>query len=359
VTRRLLMAGVGFPYPDAISDYARDVAAGLDAEVEWVWPLQEGVRLSDALARDRALAAAARRDLRGWSVLLHWSPVNLGYRGMPMSSAGLPALLGRRGARVVTFLHELTEEAPGTKRSKVARQRRAVTTLAHGSARVVVTADERMEWLARNAPAAAKRADVIPLWSLVPVVPAPPRPAGDVPVLGMLGWNSAGCDPALVAGAVRHLCDGGTPARVLLVGRPGRHSEPGGRWAAAAGAEGVTFEFTGELPAEDVSRALGGVDVYLHVDATGALPRRVSFVTALAHGLPVVVLPSPVWRHLTPGTDVVVTSPTPAALADTVARLLDDPASRARVGDAARATYGRLLSRDTGLRRLGEALWPT
>ena len=355
------MAGVGFPYPDAIGEYARDVAEGLDAEVEWAWPVQEGVRLRDALARDRALRALVPRDLRGWSALVHWSPVNLGYRGLPLAASRLPAMLSARGARVVTVLHELTEEPPPpglARRARVVWQRRAVRTVARGSARVVVTAEERLDLLSRDAPEAAERATVVPLWTLLPVVAPAPREAGGPPLLGMLGWNSHGCDPALVAGAVRLLRDAGTPARVLLVGRPGRRSEPGERWAAAGARAGVTFEFTGELPPEEVSRTIGSVDVYLHVDATGALPRRVSFVTALAHGLPVVVLRDGVWRHLTPGTDGVVTDPTPGAVADTVGRLLRDDGERARVGGAARGTYERLLSREAGLRALAELLWP-
>ncbi len=365
------MLGVGFAYPDAITDFAHDVAAGLGdrgAEVAWAWPALRGTGLAEAVRRDRALATAGPADLAGWTALLHWSPVNLGWHGAPLLAARVPAALRRRGARVVTFLHELADEAPASaaRRARAAWQVRALDLAARGSHRVVVTADERLDRLRRDAPAAAGRADVVPLWTLVPVsdapappgAPTPPPAAPPPPRLGLLGWNSAGVDPALVTTALRRLRDGGQPASLVLIGRPGRHSEPGERWHAAATAAGVDVTFTGEVALPEVSRWLRSLDAYLHLDGTGALPRRGSFVAALAHGLPVVALRGTVWRRLDPGTEVVEADPTPEAVASTLRDLLADDARRARVGAAARAAYERLLSREAGLGRLEEVLWP-
>ena len=109
---------------------------------------------------------------------------------------------------------------------------------------------------------------------------------------------------------------------------------------------------TGHLPAEDVSAALHASDLACFPFTAGATTKSGAVLSAFAHGLPAVVTAAdPPDPRLDDGRTVVVAPRVRdgAALADALARLLDDPALRERVAAggaelAAERTWPRIAA---------------
>jgi D-inositol-3-phosphate glycosyltransferase len=123
-------------------------------------------------------------------------------------------------------------------------------------------------------------------------------------------------------------------------------------WAAHCRvADRVTI--TGHLPATEVSAALHAADAAAFPFTAGTTTKSGALLTAFAHGLPTVVTATdPPDPDLVDGATVVVADRVrdADALVDALARLLDDPALRARV-----AAGGRGLAADRTWPRIAAA----
>ena len=151
----------------------------------------------------------------------------------------------------------------------------------------------------------------------------------------------------------------GRPVRLRIIGegplRPALEAQ-----AAALGlADRV--ELLGERPPADVEAAYRWADVFWHtgiVDSQGdrdGLPNVVP--EAMAHGLPVVSSAAGgAAEAVLDGQTGLIADPTdPAALADAIKQLADDPALRARLGAAGRAWVEENFLAEVNTRRLAQA----
>jgi glycosyltransferase involved in cell wall biosynthesis len=124
------------------------------------------------------------------------------------------------------------------------------------------------------------------------------------------------------------------------------------RWSRSFGvARHVTI--TGHLPAADVSAALHASDLAAFPFTAGATTKSGALLSAFAHGLPTIVTAAdPPDPDLVDGRSVVVAPRVRDAtvLVEAIARLLDEPALRARV-----AAAGTALVADRTWPRIAEA----
>lgn len=111
-------------------------------------------------------------------------------------------------------------------------------------------------------------------------------------------------------------------------------------YKALASALGISdlVEFPGAIPHRDVPDALGRMDVFVAASRLDSESFGVAVIEASACGVPVIVsdaggLPEVVIDGV---TGLIVPRERPAILADTMARLADDPKLRAQMGDAGR-----------------------
>lgn len=100
----------------------------------------------------------------------------------------------------------------------------------------------------------------------------------ETPVLGVFGGPHPSRLVDWVAGATRHLRERGIEHRILRIG-------PGADEMARI-LDGAPLQDLGILEADEASRALSCVDVFLSPISDGASSRRGSLLAGLAHGLP-------------------------------------------------------------------------
>lgn len=98
---------------------------------------------------------------------------------------------------------------------------------------------------------------------------------------------------------------------------------------------------SGEIADEDLSAAIAACDLILQPFPEGVTCRRTSLLRTLASGAAVITTTGlrtePIWQET--GAVALVPAANPCALGATAAALLDDPAARERLSDAARRTY--------------------
>ncbi len=124
--------------------------------------------------------------------------------------------------------------------------------------------------------------------------------------------------------------------RLVVVGPPGRLGEALRARAAASGWDDVRF--AGPAAPAELPRYYGAADVFV-APATGGESFGLVLAEAMAAGAPVVAGDNPGYRAvLRDGRDGLLTPPhDPAALAETIERLLDDEPLRRRLIDSGRA----------------------
>ena len=287
-------------------------------------------------ARGKALACWTLRRLR--PDILH---VQEQIHSFHETDAAL-RLANATAAPLVTTLHEYHVELPSV----------AVTAGLAGCSRVVIANDARNAERCREH--AGRAADHL-WWSGSNVPPADPswhlRPTpGSVVTFGFIhaqkGLNLAHDALALLK-----------PDRPDLHWRIIGPFDPQGdphhaELRARFGAGGNWVEFTGgfrDLDDRRLRTILGEAQAMLLPFVDGASPRRGTLQAAWAAGMPVVTTPpGPPEPTIIDGENcLLVHEPTPAAWADAIARVLDDPAlaARLRLGSLAAAEHfgwGRL-----------------
>jgi polysaccharide biosynthesis protein PslF len=172
---------------------------------------------------------------------------------------------------------------------------------------------------------------------------------GDL-LVGYFGFLSASKGAHTLLKALRHLLDDGRPVRLALIGATAGASNPSDRddevdalaLARSLGLD-TRLQLTGYLPPAELSTRLLACDLLALPYQDGASFRRGSLLVGLEHGLPIVTTTpaagaygsSP--RRLEPGRHFLAAPPNdPPALAAAIARLIDDPQLRARLGREAR-----------------------
>lgn len=359
---RLSVVGMSFTDACGVRDHATLLAAAL---------ARENIECSLHWLERRATSLKAERaELAGWAhelevasaedppdaVLLHYSVFAHSHRGLPVFVPRMMSALADSEVPVIAFMHELV--FPWRRRGVrgtgwAASQRLALAAVMRRSAAVVVTVQERRDWLASRAWLPRRPLAVAPVFSTLPP-PAgvgtpreqPPgvgggETEGEEATLGIFGYTYRPAAVSLVLDALAALRGRGRAVRLVLLGAPGRESPIGEMWASTADSRSLAaaLSFSGAMiPAQDLSDELAGCDLLLFADGPGPTSRKTTLAGALASGTPVLALDGPSsWRELIDAGAVELVEPSPRALAAATERLLDEPGQREAIAARGRA----------------------
>ena len=384
VIRWHLVTGSYAPELGGVADFTRQLAAGLAGagdEVH-VWcprgdappPVDAGVTVHPLMGRFdgaalRALDAGIDAIPGPRRILVQWVPHALGRRSLNVGFAWWLWRRGRGDDVVEVVAHEggLGFGEGGLLHTAAAVVHRLMALLAVRAARRVwVTIPE---WARRwKALAAGKRVDFrwLPIPSTIPVADDAAavarvrarHAAADEPLVVHFGTYGAHHMPQLV-GTFGALLDAHGRARLLLLG-------PGGERLRDALVDrdprvASRTDVTGALPPATLSAYIAAADLVVQPYTDGVSARRTSVMAPLEHGRPVVsttgFLTEPLWA----ASDALALAPAddPAAIAASAARLLDDAAERARLGEAGRRLYSERFAMSHAVRALRDAGQPT
>jgi glycosyltransferase involved in cell wall biosynthesis len=323
------------------------------------WLRSSAGSLRGAQAEFRSLAAELGREVdpeRADAILLHYSVFAFSHRGVPLFVAPTMAALRRTRVPVIAIMHELAfpwGQAGAKGVVWAASQRAALIAVVHASQAVIVTADFRADWLRTRRWLPSRPVAVAPVFSNLPAPTIGPPAGRTTPVLGVFGYAIDRASVALVLDALGRLLRSGVQLQLQLLGSPGPASAAGEMWSAMAHSMGVgeALSFSGTLPAQEISDALASSDILLYADPTGPASRKGTLPGSLASGRPLVALEGRrSWSLLLDADAARVVPRTAAALADALAVLIADPASRAALGER-----GRSFAEDTmGVARTAE-----
>ncbi|HEY4451174.1 MAG TPA: hypothetical protein VGN13_06225 [Solirubrobacteraceae bacterium] len=355
--RRLSVAVVGMSTAEicGVRDHARLLADAMAAE---------GVACSlHWLDRSEPSLRGARSEVRSWAagvaeelaerapdaILLHYSVFAFSYRGIPLFASPTLSALRRGQAPLLTVLHESAYNW-GWRGARSAvwalTQRAALVAVVRRSAAVLVTAERRARWLASRRWLPGRPTAVAPVFSNLPLAPAGAQALRGSTV-GLFGYAHEGSEPALVLDSLRLLADRGVAARLLLLGAPGPVSAAGRRWQSEADARGLgaALEFTGTLPAGELSAALSSCAVLLFADTPGPSSRKTALAAALASARPVLALDGPrSWPALVDARAALIVEPRPEAIAGALRRLLASEELRRSQALRGRRFYEQTMS---------------
>jgi glycosyltransferase involved in cell wall biosynthesis len=324
-------------------------AAGVPCELRWL--AREDVSLRGSRAEIGNWAQALSASLTAApppAILLHYSVFTLSHKGLPVFVPSVLAALRRSGAPVVTVMHEFAYPwLYGGWRGAVwaITQRAALVDVVRSSSALMATSGPRAVWLRERRWLPRRPVLAAPVFSNLP--PPGPRTArqGGEPPIGLFGYSYQGAAAALILDALAAVRDGEVQPAVRMLGAPGPDSPAGREWIALAGARGLTLQFSGRLPAQELSDALAACDLLIFGDSAGPSPRKGTLAAALASGRPVVAIDGPdTWRELREERAAAVAEPSAEALAATVRTLLRDREALERLGDRGRAFYAREMA---------------
>jgi glycosyltransferase involved in cell wall biosynthesis len=355
---RVLAVGASITAVCGLRDYHRilqESLRSLGSVVETIWwertgrtdPRTSVPEARQWLAQIRSAAAQFTPDALVW----HYTPFAYGHRGVPYLVPYVSRRLARVGPPAIPILHELISlwGPRGAKGALHAMTTRAVLPDVLRFARgVVVTTEDRRDWLGRSWWLPRRPMALAPVFSNVPVVgrtrPAPGS-AGHVPVIGVFGYTFDGIRDDVATAALALLRARGRSVRLVLIGSPGAVGPGPERWRESARRHGIPEpEFTGVLEPADLSARLSALDILLLPDEAGPASRKGTLAAGLAHGLPIVAFQTPTaWRSLVREQAVALAPAMPERLADTLEDLLRDDSARAALGTRAAAFYAAHL----------------
>jgi glycosyltransferase involved in cell wall biosynthesis len=348
---RVLVAGASVAPTCGVRDHATLLTRGLaqaNISPSLHWLDREGSSLAGARSEfsawTRDLRVEMARD-RPDAVLLHYSVFSFAHRGVPIFVHPTLSALDTSRVPLLAMMHEIVYpwRYSGWRGDVWALTQRALLIDVMRACRgAIVTADSRARWLHSRVWLPARPVLVAPVFSNLPVPGErpPPSAAQARPAIGMFGYSYEGAAQSLVLDALGLLRDRGVDAQLRLLGAPGRASQAGREWLAAAQRRGLqsALWFSEPLPAQELSDALAACDVLLFPDAAGPSSRKGSLAGALASGRPIVALQGVnTWAKLVGAQAASVVQPTPAAVAQALGQLLGDDERREALGARGRA----------------------
>lgn len=366
---RVLVVGASAATICGVRDCARVLDGALEAagaETATVWWERDpaaGIRSTRADAAAAAgRIAEATADFEPDAVVWHYSTFAYGPRGVPVAVPAIARAAARIRRPVIPFVHEYARPwGRGGWRGGVqaATQRAVLRRVVATAAAVVVTTDERAQWLRTRRWLPRRTVATLPVPSNVEPLASSAQRNGGPPRIGLFGFGGDAPDVALVAAALARIRLSRPDVELVLVGAPGPDSPAGERWRAAAAAAGVAdaLAFTGVLREEALSRELAGLDVVVVADDIGPTARRTTLAAVLAHGRAIVAVEGPrTWEQLV-GEGAVALSPRdPASLARELDRVLSDDRHRAELERRASAFYDSVAAPAVVARRLLELI---
>jgi glycosyltransferase involved in cell wall biosynthesis len=354
-TVRMAVVGVSTSRTCGVRDHATLLAEAMSSEnvscsVYWLYRSQDTIRATRSEIRSwmRRLAAELEKDQPD-VVLLHYSVFSYSYRGIPLFVR--PTLRALESLRVplITVLHEFAYpwRRAGLHGTAWALSHRALLIeVMRASTAVVVTIDERADWLASRVWLPRRPAAFAPVFSTLPPPAVEPRPDRESPVIGLFGYSHEEVVISLVVDALGLLEDRGRGVRLMLLGAPGRSSPVAEAWLEAARTRGIAhaLSFSGTLAAQDLSDALAACDIMLFVETPGPTSRKTTLAASLASGRALVAIDGPhSWPELIQAQAVHVVQRTSSALALGIETLLDDEGVRQVLGARGQAFAERQM----------------
>jgi len=316
------------------------------------------------LSRGDVSFRPARREIRQWTqrltaelehgqpdaILLHYSVFAYAHRGIPLFVHLVTSAVRRSRIPLITVLHEFAypwmhRGVPGA--VWASSQRALLFDIMCASSAAVVTTDDRAEWLGSRRWLPKRPVLVSPVFSNLPP-PATAVRAGPQPyTLGLFGYSGEHVAISLVLDALSLLKEDGIRVQLMLLGAPGRLSPAADAWLSAAEARGLdaALEFSGTLPAQELSDALAANAVLLFTDGAGPSSRKGTLAASLASGRPVVAADGPDrWSELVTSGAARVVPPAPRPLADAIYDLLAGERLREALGRRGREFAERRMS---------------
>ncbi|NND72394.1 MAG: glycosyltransferase family 4 protein [Rhodothermales bacterium] len=286
------------PSIDGIGDYTSRIAEALGTQAEvhvLTGPKPHatiaGVRVETTFDQDprlsgEMLVAAVDRIQPDW-VLVQYNPFSYGKWGYnPHLPRSIRQIAEAPGRKVALMIHE-PYVPPENLRFHVMRlwQLRQFNSLINSAALVFFSISAWTEEFRLKYP--DKRIVHLPIGSNIPLVPGNRSHvrstygiSDDTILLGLFGSGHPNRLFNYIHASIKQLRDDGVEAPLLYVGGSAEKLQ-----AAMAGA---TFIDGGKLPADDVSRHLSAMDIYLCPFGKGVSSRRGSFMAGIQHGLPCV-----------------------------------------------------------------------
>lgn len=346
---RLAMVGISTQEICGVRDHGTVLAAelaarGVDCQTHWLTRRELGL-------------AARRRELDAWAtqleqrlrrerpqgVILQYSVFEYSHRGVPIYVPRVLGALRSAGAPVLCLIHEAVYPwRLGGLRGKVwaASQRLAMIEVMRACAAALVTADFRAQWLSSRAWLPQRPVAMAPVYSNLPAPREGAELARTGERLGLFGYAYEGADFALALDALQRVRRSHGGVRLALLGSPGGESPAAAAWREAAATRGLAqaLSFTGTLAPQELSDALAACDVLLSIAGAGPSSRKGTFAAALASGAPVVALDGPLrWQELVAAEALRIVPRTPAAMAQAIEELLEDPVGARELGRRGRA----------------------
>jgi len=359
------------PLLDGIGDYTAHLAAEL-AHSATVTVLTgapapapiPGVRVERAFSPDASrsvwsLVSRVAEDRPDW-VLLQYNPFSYGRWGLNLH---LPRVMRRikrdaPGTRFALMVHEpfvplITPQfaVMGT------WQRWQLWRLGRAADVVFFSIDFWQRGFRRWFP--GKPLVHLPVGSNIPHVPISRSEArarlgirDDAVVLGLFGTAGSGRMLERAASALNALRAANVPARLLYVGP---HKEA---ICAALGSKDIIAD--GPFPADEVSRRLSAMDIYLAAYIDGVSTRRGAFLAALQHGVATVGTRGPLTDAMLEREDgrafLLADVAAPEAFPAAVSSLATNAEQRQRLGQGAQQLYSRDFAWECIAKQLHSAL---
>ena len=219
-----------------------------------------------------------------------------------------------------------------------------------GADHLIVTSDEMAD-IAAGAGMPRDHMSVVPNFLLAEAVPHDYTRNGPLRI-GSLGRLAERKGYDILVAAVAELKRRGIPAELVIGGT----GDEKARLEAQARAAGIDARFPGWIGNDAKSPFLQGIDVF-------ACPSRFEpfgnvYIEAMQHGLPIVTSDTTGARYIFPGGEgaIVVRPDDPVALADGIARLVDDDGLRQELGAFGHQAFATRFSAAAVGPRLSDAV---
>lgn len=350
---KILSIGMVHPGPCGVRDYGTLLAQELRSngnEVEEVWVANDGKSLVRTLRATWELLRAAFSHRSSDAAIWHYSVFAYSFRGIPMPGILAGMFLRLRCVQVVATLHEmaLPWSTHGRRKLLAFCQHLVLPVVLRAATGIVVTTESRAAWLRSTFRIPSDRVHVIPVFSNFgedagsnTTVVAPGHLDAS-PIIAVPGWASSPGLESILLRAVGEPELGSRGLTIQLFGAPGPDSPAARRWRSAATAAGIDkpLSFTGVLSPEEFNRRLRLCDIVVLLFGDGPSSRHTMLAAAMANGCAIVALDGPdTWETLVESGAVVTAEPTHRDLGGQIARVLDSPEWRGRLGENALKFY--------------------
>lgn len=329
-----------------VRDYASTLVCHLassDFDISLIWAGFSTDTSVEQLSLRKVAYQASRADV----IIVNYSVFAMAWRGLPLRVPALAWRLWRSRSAVILVAHEMAY--PWRRRGwrgfvHSLTQRCALVPLVLVSQTVVVTTEQRCDWLRTRWWLPRRPIYFIPVFSNLR---APHRslPRRSSRLVGVFGYGHECSHRELVVHAVSSVARIIDGVELVLVGSPGQESAQGRAWQTTAMAAECPYRFTGVIAASAVEKAISDLSVYVSVDDAGPTSRKGSLAAALSHGIPVVAIDGPeCWWDLVSSGAVLLVSPELSAVEKALVAVLTDRDLQCTLALAGRQFYESNMS---------------